>query len=263
MVNKITDPETMATPRAIDLRQRRRREIAVKSDRLVKNSFFLIATLVAGGILGFGFSVVVARIFTPEQVGVGTSLISATTLIACLSLFGLNWTIIRFIAKSNNANAQITYSLLVVAGLGVLISGIYVMLVPLYAPALSFVRENLACAVGVIVVGALSGINLLRGSVFVGARRPEYNLFIDGAVQGTTKLVLPFALIGLGAYGVFASMGGASLIAVVVSILCMRRVLGFRFDFRPEAVMTREQLSYSLSGTSPWCSLSRRSWLYR
>jgi O-antigen/teichoic acid export membrane protein len=169
-------------------------------------------------------------------------------LIAYLSLFGLNWTIIRFIAKSNNANAQITYSLLVVAGLGVLISGIYVMLVPLYAPALSFVRENLACAVGVIVVGALSGINLLRASVFVGARRPEYNLFIDGAVQSTTKLVLPFALIGLGAYGVFASVGGASLIAVVVSILCMRRALGFRFDFRPAAVMTKAQLSYSLSG---------------
>jgi O-antigen/teichoic acid export membrane protein len=250
MVNKITDPETTAMPRAIDayLRQRRRREIAVKSDRLVKSSFFLIATLVATGILGFGFSVIVARIFTPEQVGVGTSLISATTLIACLSLFGLNWTIIRFIAKSNNANAQITYSLLMVAGLGVLSSGIYVMLVPLYAPALSFVRENLACAVGVIVVGALSGINLLRASVFIGARRPAYNLFIDGVVQGTTKLVLPFALIGLGAYGVFASVGGASLIAVVVSILCMRRVLGFRFDFRPEAVMTKAQLSYSLSG---------------
>ena len=248
MVNKITDPETMAMPRAIDLRQRRRREIAVKSDRLVKSSFFLIVTQVASCILGCGFSVVIARIFTPEQVGLGTSLISATTLIAYLSLFGLNWTIIRFIANSNNANAQITYSVLVVAGLGVLISGIYVMLAPLYAPALSFVRENLACAVGVIVVGALSGINLLRYSVFVGARRPEYNLFIDGAVQSTTKLVLPFALIGLGAYGVFASVGGASLMAVVVSILCMRRVLGFRFDFRPEAVMTKAQLSYSLSG---------------
>ena len=237
-------------PRAIDayLRPRRRREIAVNSDRLVKISFFLIVTLLAAGILGVGFSVVVARMFTPEQVGVGTSLISAAGLIGFLSLFGLNWTIIRFIAKSNNANAQITYSLLVVAGLGVLISGIYVIVVPLYAPALSFVRGNLACAVGVIVVGALSGINLLRASVFVGARRPGYNLFLDGVLQGTTKLVLPFALIGLGAYGVFASMGGASLIAVVLSILCMRRVLGFRFDFRPEAVMTREQLSYSLSG---------------
>ncbi len=250
MVNNIARPETMATPRATDayLRQSRHREIAVKSDRLARSSFFLMATFVTMGILGFAFSVIVARLFTPEQVGVGTSLISAASLIAFLGLFGLNWTIVRFIANSDKANAQITYSLLVVAGLGVLISGIYVMLVPRYAPALSFVRENLACAVGFIVVGALSAFNLLRVSVFIGARRPEYNLFIDGVVQGITKVVLPFMLIGLGAYGVFASVGGASVIAVVVGILCMRRVLGFRFDFRREAVMTKAQLSYSLSG---------------
>jgi O-antigen/teichoic acid export membrane protein len=248
-VNKIICAETMATPRAIDAcpRQSRDRDIAVKSDRLVRSSLFMMATLVTMGILGFGSSVVIARTFTPEQVGVGTSLISAASLIACVSLFGLNWTIVRFIANSDNANAQITYSLLTVATLGVLISGIYVMLVPHYAPALSFVRENPACAAGFIVVGALSGINLLRASVFIGRRRPEYNLFFDGVVQGTTKVVLPFMFIGLGAYGVFASAGGASLIAVVVSILCMRRG-GFRFDFRREAVMTRALLSYSLSG---------------
>jgi O-antigen/teichoic acid export membrane protein len=249
MVNKITSPETIAMPRAIDayLRQSPHRQIAVKSDRLARSSFFMMATFVAMGIFGFGSSVIVARTFTPEQVGVGTSLISAASLIALLSLFGLNWTIVRFIANSDNANAQITYSLLTVASLGVLTSGIYVMLVPRYAPALSFVRENPACAVGFIVVVALSAINLLRASVFLGTRRPEYNLLFDGVVQGTTKVVLPFMLIGLGAYGVFASAGGASLIAVVVSILCLRRG-GFRFDFRREGVMTRAQLSYSLSG---------------
>jgi O-antigen/teichoic acid export membrane protein len=250
MVNRLTQPETMTIPRAIDtgLQQARSPELAVNSDRLVRSSFFLIANFVTMGVLGFGFSVVVARIFTPEEVGVGTSLISAVSMIAFLSLFGLNWTIIRFISNSDNPNAQITYSLVVVTGLGVLISGIYVILVPLYAPALSFLRENPACAVGFIVVGALSGINLLTDSVFVGARRPEYNLLVDGVVQGLTKVILPFSLIGLGAYGVFASAGISSLIAVVVCVLCMRRVLGFRFEFRSGVGMTKAQLSYSLSG---------------
>lgn len=249
-VNKITRAEAGATPRAIDacLRQWRRREIAVKGDRLVRSSFYMMATLAAMGISGFGSSVVIARTFRPEQVGVGTSLISAASLIACLSLFGLNWTIVRFIGNSDNPNAQITYSLLAVGSLGVLISGIYVMLVPRYAPALSFLRENPVCAAGFIVVGALSAFNLQRSSVFIGTRRPEYNLFLDGVVQGTAKVVLPFMFIGLGAYGVFASVGAASLIAAGVSILCMRRALGFHFDFRPEGVMTRAQLSYSLSG---------------
>ena len=229
------------------LRQSGDRDSGVKNDRLVRSSFVMMTTFATMGIFGFGFSVVVARTFTPEQVGVGTSLISAASLIAYLSLFGLNWTIVRFIANSENANAQITYSLLTVASLGVVFSGIYVMLVPHYAPALSFIRENPACAAGFIVVGALSAMNLLRASIFIGTRRPEYNLLIDGVVQGTTKVILPFMCIGLGAYGVFASNGGASLIAVVASILCLRRG-GFRFDFRREAVITRAQLSYSLSG---------------
>jgi O-antigen/teichoic acid export membrane protein len=225
----------------------RHRAIDVNADRLIRSSFFLIASTGTMTLLGFGFSVVVARAFTPEQVGAGTSLISATSLIAYLSLFGLNGTIVRFIANSKNPDALITQSFLVVAGLGLFISGVYVMLVPYYAPALSFVRDNPLCAAGFLLAGVLSGINLLTDSVFIGARKPEYNLFVDGFMQGVTKLVLPTALIGLGAYGIFAAVGGGYVVAVVVSILCMRRVLGFRFDFRRQAAITKAQLSYSVS----------------
>jgi O-antigen/teichoic acid export membrane protein len=198
-------------------------------------------------VLGFGFSVVVARLFKPEQVGAGTSLISATSLIAFLSLFGLNVTIVRFYANSKNPNAQITQSLLMVGSLGLLFSAIYVMLVPSYAPELSFVRDNPLYAVGFIVAGAVSGVNLLTGFVFIAARKSEYNLYISGLVQGITKLLLPVALIGLGAYGILASTGGGYLVAFVVSMLCMRRVLGFRLDFRRQTAVTKSQWSYSIS----------------
>jgi colanic acid/amylovoran biosynthesis protein len=225
----------------------RHRKMNVRADRLVRSSFLLIALSGAMAILGFGFSLVVTRLFTPEQVGAGTSLISATSLIAYLSLLGLNVTIVRFYANSKNPGAQITQSLLVAGGLGLIISGVYVMVVPFYAPALSFVRDNALYAAGFLVAGALSGINLMTDSVFIGARKPEYNLFIDGFVQGITRLVLPVALIGLGAYGIFASVGGGYLVAAVVSILWMRRVLGFRFDFRRQIAITKPQLSYSIS----------------
>ena len=239
----------MANLRRFDayLRTGRHRRTALNADRLVRSSFFLMAATSTIAVLGFGFSVVVARVFTPEQVGVGTSLISATSLIAYLSLFGLDATTIRFIANSKNPNAQITQSLLAVGALGLLISGIYVMLAPFYASALSFVRDNPLYAVGFVIAGALSGINLLTDSIFIGARRPEFNLLVDGFVQGTTKLILPIALIGLGAYGIFAAVGGGYLMAVMASILLMRRVLGFRFDFRPQAAITKAQLGYSAS----------------
>jgi O-antigen/teichoic acid export membrane protein len=226
---------------------KRHPKMDINADRLVRSSFFLMAAMATMALLGFGFSLVVTRLFTPEQVGAGTSLISATSLIAYLSLFGLNVTIVRFYSNSKNPNAQISQSLLVVGSVGLLFSAIYVVLVPSYAPELSFVRDNLLYAVGFLVAGATSGINLLTDFVFIGARKSEYNLVIEGLVQGMTKLLLPVAMIGLGAYGIFASVGGGYLVAFVVSILCMYRALGFRFDFRRQIAITKSELSYSVS----------------
>ncbi|MFZ0832473.1 MAG: oligosaccharide flippase family protein [Mycobacterium sp.] len=226
-------------PQALDDR-------AMNADRLVRNSVFLMASTAAMAALGFGFSLVVARLFSPEQVGAGTSLLSALSLIAYLSLFGLNTTIVRFYRSSENPNAQITQSIAVVATLGLAFSGIYLLLVPLYAPELSFVHENPLYAFGFLIAGAASGINLLTDFVFIGARKSEYNLFIDGLVQGLTKLILCVALVGLGAYGIFASAGAGYLVAAVVGIFCLSRVLGFRFDFGRTAAI-KSQLSYSVS----------------
>jgi O-antigen/teichoic acid export membrane protein len=226
---------------------KRQPKMNINADRLVRSSLFLMAAMATMALLGFGFSLVVTRLFTPEQVGAGTSLISATSLIAYLSLFGLNVTVVRFYSNSNNPNAPITQSLLVVGSVGLLFSAIYVVLVPSYAPELSFVRDNPLYAVGFLVAGATSGLNLLTDFVFIGARKSEYNLFIEGLVQGITKLLLPVALIGLGAYGIFASVGGGYLVAFVVSILCMYRALGFRFDFRRQTAITKSELNYSIS----------------
>ena len=79
---------------------------------------------------GFGFWIVVARMFTPEEVGAATSLISATSLIAYISLFGLNGVIVRFIANTKNPDAQVTHSMIIVGTVALFISAAYVMLVP-------------------------------------------------------------------------------------------------------------------------------------
>lgn len=217
------------------------------SDRLLRSSLFLAGTSGAMTILGFGSTLIVTRLFTPEQVGSGTTLISAATLIGYLSLVGLNMSVVRFYSDAENRPAYITQSLFIVGGLGALMAGMYVLLVPLYAPALSFVRSNLLYALGFVIVCALVGINLMTDAVFVAARKAEYNLFIDGLLQGVIKLVLPVALIGLGAYGVFAATGGGYLVAVAVSVLCMWRALGFRFDFRRRVAITRAHVSYSFA----------------
>ena len=123
-------------------------------DRLVRSSVFLMASSATMALLGFFFWIVVARNFSPEQVGVGTSLISAISLIAYLSLLGLNGTLVRFMATSRARDAQITESLVVVGVVGIVISLVYLMVVPLYAPSLAFVADNPLYASVFLLAGA-------------------------------------------------------------------------------------------------------------
>jgi O-antigen/teichoic acid export membrane protein len=226
------------TPQRID---------ASSDDRLVRSSIFLMATTAAMAGLGFGFSIVVARVFSPSDVGAGTSLIAATTLIAFLGPLGLDGTIVRFTMHAKDYNAQLSQSLLVAGGVGLLLSGLYVLFVPFYAPELSFVRGDLLCAIGFVIAGAAASANQLTDAMFLGARKPEYNLLLNGFVQGMTKVILPFALIGLGAYGVFGSVAAGYVVALVASVYCLKRILAFRFVFQRKNAIPREHQRYSIS----------------
>jgi O-antigen/teichoic acid export membrane protein len=225
----------------------RRRIGAEAGDRMIRNAAFLTAAMGTMALLGFGFSFVIAHLYTPAQVGAGMSLVSATSLIAYLSLFGLNVTVVRFYANTPNRNAAITQSLLIVGGFGLLFSAAYVVFVPMYAPELSAVRDNMLYAVVFLVAGTASSMNLLTDFVFIGARQTQYNLLIDGFVQGITKLLFPAALIGLGAFGIFASVGASFVVALSVSLWCMSRVLKLRADFRAQTAISKAQVGYSIS----------------
>jgi hypothetical protein len=58
----------------------------VRSDPLLQNSFFIMLTTATMALLGFLFWVLNARLFDPPQIGVATTLISATSLNSYQSL---------------------------------------------------------------------------------------------------------------------------------------------------------------------------------
>jgi O-antigen/teichoic acid export membrane protein len=195
--------------------------------------------------LGFLFWLVVARFYTPAEVGVATSLISATSLIAYLSLFGLNSTLIRFPAAPGSRNAQITQSTALVAVAACAVGSAYLFGLPWYGQNLLSVRNDPLMSVAFVGFCAFAALNLLTDAVFVGERVPQYNVLIDGFVQGLTKLALPLVLLGLGAFGILGSTGGGYVVAVLASLFFMWRRLGFRFDFRPRRTPLLEQIGYS------------------
>ncbi|MFJ8634586.1 lipopolysaccharide biosynthesis protein [Streptomyces sp. NPDC093568] len=216
-------------------------------DRIYRSSFFLLASTVVTAGLSFLFWVVVARFYSPAQVGLATSLISATSLLATFSLLGLNNTLVRFPAESEARNAQISQAMLLVTAVGCVAAGIYLLGLPLYGDKLVFVRGDWTSAVAFAVFCGCAAASMLVKSVFNAARIPEYNVLIDGLTQGAAKVAVPVALTGLGVFGIVASAGVGYAVTVVVAVLVLRRRLGFRIDLRTRGTRLREKFRFSVA----------------
>ncbi|GAA1156922.1 O-antigen/teichoic acid export membrane protein [Kitasatospora gansuensis] len=219
-------------------------------DQMYRSSLFLLASTAVTAGLGFVFWVVVANFYPARQVGLATSLISATTLIAYLSLFGLNSTLIRYPAARASRNGQLTMSLTLVAAVACLLASGYLLGLPVYGEKLLFIRDQPLLAAAFVLLCSCAAVNLLTKSVFVGARVPQYNVLVDGLLQGLAKLALPAALVGFGTAGIVGSTGGGYVVAALAAQFLLHRKLGFRFDFRTRGTRLREQLRFSVASYS-------------
>ena len=218
-----------------------------RENHLLRNSVFLAVASVFTAGLGFVFWTIVARLFTPESVGIATSLISTTSLIAYLSLFGLNSSLVRFLPTSEHPHAVITQAVAGVSVVAVIIGGLVVTLLPVVAPRLYFVTDHPTYVLVFVACAVLATVNLLTDAVFIAARKTQYNVISDGFLQGLVKLALPVLLVGFGAMGIFAATGLASAVAVAASFFFLHRALGTRPDFRLRHTALTRQLRYSSS----------------
>lgn len=198
-------------------------------DNLFRNSFYLM--LSTGVMAGFGFLfwLICAHIFNTSEIGTATTLISSVTLIAYIGLLGFNSTFVRILPTSTNRDNEINTGLILSLAAAAIVAAAYVWLLPIFTSSLSIISENIWYGLGFVLIAAMTSANLLTDSIFVAYRAAQYNLVVDGFIQSGIKLLLPFGLIALGAYGIFAASGIAAGVAFAASIFFLVR----RFDYKP------------------------------
>ena len=81
-----------------------------------------------------------ARVYSATDVGLATSLLSATTVISMLSLLGFGSSFVRFLPKSVNRDREISSGLIAAGTTALIGASIYVLLIPQLASKLEFVR---------------------------------------------------------------------------------------------------------------------------
>lgn len=200
------------------------------SDSLYRNSIYLMLSTGVMGFLGFFFWIVNARLYSVEQVGLATTLISVMTLISSFTLLGLNNGLIRYLPTSERKNQKINTVITLVTLASILMSVIYLVSSGIFSPKLLFIRENVVFSLLFIFFIIFSSLNMITESVFIAYRSSKYVL-IKNSIFSVTKLIFPIFLIALGAYGIFMSIGFATAITFLLSLLFL--VLRFNYSIKP------------------------------
>lgn len=206
-------------------------------DSLFRNSFYLmLATAVMAGF-GFFFWLISARLYTTEDIGLATTLISVMSLISTLSLIGFNATFVRFLPKSENPNDKLNTGMILVGISAFILSGMFILFVNNLSPSLAFVRENFFISASFVIFCVMSGLNVLTDSVFLAKRQTKFTLIIN-AIFSAVKMLLPFAFIGWGAIGIFT----AAALGQTVGFILSAAVMVWKFNYRPRLVVKVEIL---------------------
>ena len=195
------------------------------NDPLFKNSYFLMATTVIGAILGFIFWILVARYYTPHDVGLATALISAANLLVAFSLLGFNFGVTRFLPNEKDKQGMINSCLTITFLFSILLSAIFILGIDIWSPALLFIRENMIFLLFIVVLVFTTALTRLQQSIFVALRSAELS-FIQNITLSILKLIFVLFLVAFGVFGIVSSVAIAACIALIFStfFLTPRRV---------------------------------------
>ena len=195
------------------------------NDPLFKNSYYLMATTVICSILGFIFWMLVARYYTPHDVGLATALISAASLLVAFSLLGFNFGVTRFLPNEKDKQGMINSCLTITFLSSILLSAIFILGIDAWSPALLFIRENIIFLLVFVVFVFTTALTRLQGTIFVALRSAELS-FIQNTTLSVVKLIFVLYLAAFGIFGIVSSWAIAACIALIFStfFLTPRRV---------------------------------------
>ena len=208
---------------------------AARQDVFIRNSAMLLLATVELAIGGFVFWRLVAQVFTPEEVGLAGTLISASTLVATLAMLGMNNSLIRYLSAWPDRGRTVSSGVVLVAVASVVGSLIFAVGTPWFAPPLTATMHGPAVLVFTLLTVA-GAVGTLYDNVFVALRSSGYVL-ARNTVAVLLRLALPLTLVGLGGLGIFTAYWLAFALGAVIYAVALQRK--FDLPLRSPISLTR------------------------
>jgi len=200
-------------------------------DPLYRNSIYLMVSTGVMSVFGFVFWMINARLFTAEEVGLATTIISVMSLITTFSLLGLGTGLIRYLSKSERKNDKINTCFTLVGVVSIIVSAVFILGISQFSPRLLFIKESVILSGIFIISMVISSFSSLIENLFISYRSTKYTL-LKQTIFSVLKIGLPFGLVGLGVWGIF----GSWMIGLFASVLVSFFVLMKKFSYKPKLI---------------------------
>jgi O-antigen/teichoic acid export membrane protein len=186
-----------------------------RSDSLVRNSLYLMASTVVTAGLGYVFWVVAAHTFTSREVGISGAIISLCSTTALLTYVGPFAMLIERLPANEGSSAWTTTLIRTCVATALVTALATAIAVPILRRSADYrVFFNAAPPMIIAIVGAAAWtlVNLL-GAAFIAARRASRLLLIQTLVSGI-KVLLVFPLAAAGGVGLIKAWVASALLGV-------------------------------------------------
>jgi O-antigen/teichoic acid export membrane protein len=194
---------------------------------LFTNVYALTLNTVVSSLLGIGYWIIAARLYSPQELGAGAAIVSTMTFLSNLSQLNLNGALARFLpASGRNGGRLIRYAYGASCAVAVLLAAGFLVVAPRVSDRVGVLSRSPLLAVAFVLGVAAWGVFTLQDSVLTALRGAVW-VPVENAAYGLAKIIalvlLAAALPGL---GIFLSWSLPVLVALVpVNLLVFRRLL--------------------------------------
>jgi O-antigen/teichoic acid export membrane protein len=196
------------------------------SNPLSRGGLALVVNTGLTAILGFGYWLIAARLFSTYAIGVAGALVAATTLFAGLGQLNLSGMLMRFLPRAEGKSRRlvlITYAY--AAGVSALLAALSLIGIRHFAAPNSSLRLDLLQSTTFVLAVAATAIFTIQDSVLIAVRRAVW-VPVENGTFGVAKIGILFVVAPLGtAFAIFS----AWMIPLTLTIPIISTVLFYRF----------------------------------
>ncbi len=212
----------------------------------VRNAYSLVGSTLATSGFGFVFWIAAAHLFTKQEVGRDTALISTMLFLSSISQLNLTNGFNRFVPVAGLRTRRLVFvGYAAATATALLASTVFVLGIDLWAPRLSLLHAHWPYAVWFVLGTVVWTVFALQDAVLTGLGEARWVL-VENIIYGIAKLGLLITVAAaLPALGVFAAWTLPLVVAVVaVNALIFKRMVPARRHAPLETVNARTVRHY-------------------